>query len=259
MDTIDGKSFTKNIKIIRESDIKLCRQDKSYKSIPESFYISLNKLDRRKYRAVVISTYMSMFWDGWKPKAKSKRIQNDKVMLTRRMLHQHFDIAESTAGDAIYDLVNNQFIRISRKHVYSGKQGMNLGTVYQLSWMGKSTEKKLHIYWGLLVSEPFLKLSVTLQAIIILLHSLHSRRKNFLTIRPSALSKFDVHRNRLPKYINQLIHAGLLEYIENHDYRFTWFDKDGNPNFYHLKLKYTHLSHTNPAPNSCHGAANATS
>jgi len=147
-------------------------------------------------------------------------------------------------------------IIVAQKSVYSGKQGRNLGTLYRLPWMENSKGKQLHIYWGLLVSEPFLRASVTLQAIIILLHSLHNRKENRLTIRPYALSHYGIHRNRLPGYVTQLMDIGLLEYIEDHDYAFTWFDLDGKPEFSRLKLKSMHLTHTDPAPNSYQGAVN---
>ena len=114
--------------------------------------------------------------------------------------------------------------------------------------MEKADGKKLHIYWGLLISEPFLGLSVTLQAVIILLHQIHSRKNNRLTIKPYALSEYGINRNRLSEYITKLRHAGLLHYIEGNDYAFAWFDSDGTPNF--NKLKTMHPDHTDPAPNS---------
>ena len=122
--------------------------------------------------------------------------------------------------------------------------------------MEKPKGKCLNIYWGLLVSEPFLHASVTLQAVIILLHRLHNRSKNRLTIRPCALEQYGIHRNRLPGYIAQLKDLGLLEYVENFDYAFTWFDLDGKPEFTRLKLKSMHPTHTDPAPNSDQGAVN---
>ena len=116
--------------------------------------------------------------------------------------------------------------------------------------------KCLQIYWGLLVSEQFLHAPITLQAVIILLHRLHDRKKNRLTIRPCALERYGIHRNRLPEYIRQLKDIGLLEYLEDFDYAFTWFDLDGKPEFTRLKLKSMHPTHTDPAPNSVQGATN---
>ncbi len=92
------------------------------------------------------------------------------------------------------------------------------------------------INWGLLISDAFMGLSVTLQAVIILLHRLHNRTKNKLTIRPCALEQFGIHRNRLPGYIQQLMNAGFLHYIENNDFEFTWIDSFGKPNFYRFKI-----------------------
>jgi len=177
-------------------------------------------------------------------------------MITRRMLSQHFNMCSSTVQEAINDLVKHGMVIVAKKSVYSGKQGKNLGTLYRLPWMEKPKGKYLHIYWGLLVSEPFLHASVTLQAVIILLHRLHSRKKNRLTIRPGALQQYGIHRNRLPGYIAQLKDLGLLEYVEDFDYAFTWFDLDGKPEFTRLKLKSMHPTHTDPAPNSDQGAVN---
>ena len=162
----------------------------------------------------------------------------------------------STAQKAINDLVQHHKIIVAQKPVYSGKQGQNLGTLYRLPWMEKPKVRSLNIYWGLLVSEPFLHASVTLQAIVILLHRLHSRKENRLTIRPCALEQYGIHRNRLPVYISQLMNVGLLDYLENYDYAFAWFDLDGKPEFTRLKLKSMHLTHTDPAPNSYQGAVN---
>jgi len=153
------------------------------------------------------------------------------------MLYQDFGIAESTAGQAISDLVRHQIVVVATKSVFSGIQGKNLGTSYRLPWMEDKKGKNLYIYWGLLVSTVFLELTVTLQAVIILLHCLHSRRTNRLTIQPYALSEYGIHRNRLSEYIDQLRCAGLLEYVENHDYKFSWFDKNGYPNFSRLRIK----------------------
>ena len=221
---------------LRKSDLKRCRDVNSFKPIPESHFNDICKLGRCKYRAIVVSTIMSLLWDGWKPKKGSKRIPNNKVMLTRRMLCQYFGISESTAGQAISDLVRYEIITVATKSVFSGIQGKNLGASYRLPWMEDRKGKKIYIYWGLLVSTVFLELSVTLQAVIILLHCLHSRRKNRLTIQPYALVEYGIHRNRLTEYIDQLRCAGLLEYVENHDYKFTWFDRDGYPNFNRLKI-----------------------
>lgn len=248
--TNGGQHLVAYLNKLSKADLKKSRRDISFKAIPEGHYLSLCKLGKCRFRAIVVSTYMSLMWDGWTSKQKTKRIPNNKVMITKRMLHQHFNVGQSTSGLAINDLVNNQIITVARKSVFSGRQGKNLGTSYRLPWMEKPTGTKLHIYWGLLVSKPFLDLSVTLKAVIILLHLLHNRKKNRLTIQPNALEKFDVHRNRMPEYVDQLRSAGLLLYIENHDYEFAWFDQDGSPDFTRLKLKMMHPSHTDPAPRS---------
>jgi len=253
---IDGRVLSDHLKNLRKNDFKKIRNVNQYKAIPESHYMNLMELGRGRYRAIVVSTYMSLLWDGWKSKKKTKRVPNNKVMLTRRMMAQHFDMCASTAEQAINDLVDSGNIIVAQKSVYSGKQGRNLGTLYRLPWMENPKGKRLYVYWGLLVSEPFLRASVTLQAVIILLHRLQSRKENRLTIRPCALSHYGIHRNRLSEYITQLMEAGLLEYVEDHDYAFTWFDLDGKPEFTRLKLKSMHLTQADPAPNSGQGVVN---
>jgi hypothetical protein len=218
--------------------------------------MSLIELGRGRYRAVVVSTYMALMWDGWKSRKGPKRIPNNKVLLTRRMMSKHFNMCSSTVEQAINDLVDSYLIVVAQKAVYSGKQGQNLGTLYRLPWMENPKGRRLYIYWGLLVSDQFLNASVTIQAVIILLHRLHSRKANRLTIRPGALAQYGIHRNRLPGYISQLMDVGLLEYLEDYDYAFTWFDLDGKPEFTRLKLKLTHLTQADSALNSRHEAAN---
>jgi len=232
---IDGKALIAHLKANRKSDIKQIRRANHFKPIPESIFIALSKLGRGRYSAIVVTTYLSLLWDGWKSRKKTKRIPNNKVMLTRRMMAQYFEMCQSTVGHAITGLVQHDIIIVAQKSVYSGKRGKNRGTLYRLPWMENPKGKTLKVYWGLLVSEAFLSLSVTLQAVIILLHSLHYRRKNRLTIRPSALSQCGIHRNRLPLYITKLIEVGLLDHVEDHDYEFTWFDIEGRPDFDRVK------------------------
>lgn len=253
---VNGHKLSENLKILHKKDLRKARRGNHFKPIPESHYIDLLKLGRSRYRAIVVSTYLSLFWDGWKSKKTTRRKPNNKVMMTRRMLSQHFKINECTAGKALNDLVAGNFITVAQKPVYSGRQGQNLGTLYRLPWMENPKGKSLHIYWGLLVSEAFIQLSVTLQAVIILLHRLHNRKQNVLTIRPGALQQYGIHRNRLPKYISQLMNAGLLEYLGDYDYAFRWFDLDGKPEFTRLKLKSTHQKYTATAPNVYQGVVN---
>ena len=254
--TINGKALIAHNKKVRKTNLKKMRQPHSFKAIPESHYMDLMELRRGRYRAIVVSTLMSLLWDGWKPGKGAKRLPNNKVMITRRMLSQHFNMCPSTAQEAINDLVQHGKIIVAQQSIYSGLRGKNLGTQYRLPWMEKPKGKCLHIYWGLLVSESFLHASVTLQAVIILLHQLHSRKKNRLTIHPCALQQYGIHRNRLPGYVAQLIDLGLLEYVEDFDYAFTWFDLDNKPEFTRLKLNSMHPTHTDPAPNSYQGTVN---
>ena len=172
-------------------------------------------------------------------------------MVTRRMLSQHFGISPDTAAKAISDLVQHDNIIVAQKAVYSGKQGKNLGAMYRLPWMEYAKGRCLKVYWGLLISEAFLELSITLQATIVLLHRLHNRSKNRLTIQPCALAQFGIHRNRLPGYLQQLLNAGLILYIENYDFEFSWIDSEGNPDFDRIKKLSMHLTHTKVAHFSC--------
>ena len=244
----DGGALVSHLAKLQKSDLKLARRPHSFTKIPLSHLHELSVLGRKRYSAIAVSTIMSSLWDGWTSTKKSKRVPSSKVMMTKRMLHQHFGFGESTAGQVLSDLSQHGITIITQKGVYSGRQGKNLGTLYRLPWMEKSKGKQVHIYWGMLISESFLALSVTLQAVIILLHQLHSRKENRLTIKPNALKEFGVHRNKLPRYVNELRSAGFLYYIEGDDYEFSWFDKDGQPSFNNLKTM--HLSHTDLAPNS---------
>ena len=211
----DAGALVAHLKSRQKSDLKKIRRPNHFKAIPESHFESLMELGRGRYRAVVVSTIMALLWDGWVSKKRTKRKPNNEVMVTRRMLSQHFDISPDTAAKAISDLVQHNKIIVAQKPVYSGKQGKNFGTTYRLPWMEDAQGKCIKVYWDLLISEAFLGLSVTLQATIILLHTLHSRSKNRLTIRPCALAQFGIHRNRLPGYLQQLLNAGLILYIEN--------------------------------------------
>jgi len=234
-----GASLSLTLKHQRKTDAKKLRRKNSFKDIPEQVYFNLAQLGRAKYRTIVVATIMASLWDGWKSKKKTRRRPSNDVMITRRMLATHFDMSEATAGQALNDLIKHGIITVSRKSVYSGKSGKNLGTLYRLPWMEKKPNgKQLKIYWGLLVSDAFLALSVTLQAIIILLHTLHNRKRNRLTIRACALSKFGIHRTRLPKYVNQLVAAGFLIYTDDYDFEFGWIDRDGKPDFSRLNKNF---------------------
>ncbi len=236
---IDGSTLVAHLAVKRKSDLKKIRRVNHFKAIPESHYESLSELGRAKYRAIVVATIMALLWDGWKSRKKTKRKPSNDVMVTRRMLASHFNMSEATAGQGLNDLIKHGIITVSRKAVYSGKSGKNLGTLYRLPWMDKKPNgKQLKIYWGLLVSDAFLALSVTLQAIIILLHTLHNRKRNRLTIRACALSKFGIHRTCLPKYVNQLVAAGFLIYTDDYDFEFAWIDRDGKPDFSRLSKNY---------------------
>jgi hypothetical protein len=243
---IDGSALSAQLMRLRKSNLKRTRSESSFKRIPLSIYQRLMVLGRARYMAIVVVTILSLLWDGWASRKKSKRVPKMEVMVTRRMLHTHFGLGESSAGSALSAMVELGMMPIAQESVFSGKRGKNLGRLYRLPWMEKPAGKKIQVYWGLIVSEQFLSLSVTLQAVLILLHQFHSREHNRLTIRPCALKGYGVNRNLLPKYIGRLIKVGLLNYLEDDYYEFMWFDDDGKPNF--NKLKIMHLSHTDTAP-----------
>ena len=233
-----GAGLSLMLKKKRKADAKLLRRKTSFKSIPEQVYSELAKLGRAKYRAMVVVSYMALLWDGWTSRKKTKRKPSLEVMITRRILAAHFNMPEATGKRALHDLVKNGTIIVSRKAVYSGKNAKNLGTFYRLPFMEKNSGgKQLKVYWGLLVSDDFLGLSVPAQAIIILLHSLHNRSRNKLTIHPSALTRYGIHRTTLPAHIAELRNAELLIYIEDFDYSFGWIDRDGKPDFSRLNKK----------------------
>jgi hypothetical protein len=253
---INGAALSARLAKDRKRDLKKYRNANQFRAIPISYLESLVQLGGGMYRAVVVSAYAAHLWDGWKSKKETKRRPNNNVMLTRRMMAQHFGMCAKTVARALSDLVRYGLIDVAKKAVFSGKQGKNLGTMYRLPWMENPKGKRIKVYWGLLISDAFLGLSVTLQAVIILLHRHHNRTKNRLTIRPCALEQFGIHRNRLPGYIQQLLNAGLLLLIENRDYEFTWIDSDGKPDFYRLKKISMHLSVPGSAPKCPQGEGN---
>lgn len=115
---IDGKALSAHLKNLRKHDLKKMRQANSFKSIPVSLYMNLRELGRGRYRAIVVSTFLSLLWDGWKSKKKTKRIPNNKVMLTRRMLSQYFGMCASTAEQGISDLVQRYDYRRSKVRIF---------------------------------------------------------------------------------------------------------------------------------------------
>ena len=114
---INGKALSANLKNIRKHDLKKIRQPNHFKPIPESHYMDLMDLGRGRYRAIVVSTLMSLLWDGWTSKKKTRRKPNNKVMLTRRMLSQHFNMCPSTVHEAITDLVQHGKVVVAQKSI----------------------------------------------------------------------------------------------------------------------------------------------
>lgn len=181
---------------------------------------------------------ISLLWDGWtgKKATDSKRMPTDRVMFSRRFAASMFGIPEAVAQRAINDLIDCELITVVEKGKRSVKA--NRGSTYNLSWLSyrknrpKDSRQTVQLYWGLLTSKAFKALDDTLKAVLILLHLFHSRRSNRVTIKPSSLKAYGIHRNRLLGYANDLRLAGLLDHIDGNQYRFTWInDSSGKPDF----------------------------
>lgn len=218
---------------VKKRGIEKVRKEHFFVKIPEELFFILKDLNRAKYRSIVCASWMSLFWDGWTGKKKKGvyRRPTKKVMFTRRLMQEGFGYQASTIQNAIDDLLDIGQITIAQESVFTGDAGKNRGRCFYLKWMEKNEGKKIHIYWGLMISDTFRSLDITLQAILILLHSLHMRARNQVYIRPSSLEKYGVHRNRMSEYIDALRHAGLIQHIDGHRYEFTWFDDNGRPDF----------------------------
>jgi len=224
--------------------LRNCRQVHSFASIPVSLLMEVCEQGRKKYGMVVFAAWFSSLWDGWigKKKKGNKRRPTNNVLMTKRMMNSNFDYNLSTVQSAISNLVEVGLITVAKKGSYAGDRGKNKGTFYKVGWMGKKGESQIRIYWGLLISNAFLSLSIQAQAILILLHTLHNRKENTLYIKPGSLAKFGIHRNTLPKYLDEIRFANLLDYVDGNIYQFTWFDERGGLDFSGTIKKTVHLT-----------------
>ncbi|OOY67272.1 hypothetical protein [Solemya velum gill symbiont] len=218
------------------------RKPHTFAVIPMGILQDLVPLGRKKYRSIVVAVWISSLWDGWTGRndRKSRHIPRQDVLMTKRWMHQEFGYSESTIYDALIDLLGTNQLEVTSKGHYS-KNGAQ-GTKYRPNWM-PAKGRKIFVYWGLLTSDAFLNLSITEQAVLILLHVHHHRKINRLTLSGGALVEFGIHRNRLPEYIDKFRHTGLLDHVEGHIYAFSWFDEKGSPIF-------DHLNKNTDAPNS---------
>lgn len=196
--------------------------DKYFQKVPDTAFLRLAELGRRKYAAIVYVAQMSLRWKGWRSRKRRGRVEHD-VMLTRRFMSNYYGYCENTIESAIQSLKEAELIEEVRKPAVLGSSNKNRGTTYKPLWMyEKPTKRNAWIFWGVLTSEAFLSLSITTQAILILLHLKLHRKMNILTCRPGDLQEFGVNRKIVTKHLEYLMHAGLLEHVDGHDYRFPW-------------------------------------
>jgi len=231
------------------------RKNHQYARVPISTLLVAANLGRGKYRAIICITWLSMYWDGWETKGKrgkkSKRVKSDKVLFTRRMMSEHYGYSEGLIRRGLDDLKRAELISVATVGFHTNRR--NSGTYYNLSWMPGKGLQRINLYWGLLSSELFLGLDTTLQAVLVMLHTLHNRKKNRLTIKPTSLSHFKVSRNKLPVYVNALRHAGLLELVDFYIYAFPWITDEGKPDFDDWTTKLLEQKIKIDAPNCTKG------
>jgi len=238
----------------QKGGLRDCRQMHYFASIPVRLIVKICDQGRKKYGMIVCVTWFSLLWDGWvgKKKKGNKRRPTNNVLMTKRMMNSNFNYSLSTIQLAISNLVENELITVAIKGSYSGDRGKNKGTFYKVDWMEKKDESKIRIYWGLLISNAFLSLSIPAQATLILLHTLHNRNKNTLYIKPDSLAKFGIHRNTLPKHLDEIRFSNLLAYVDGNTYQFTWFDERGGLDFSGTIKKTVHPTQSSDAPKSVH-------
>jgi len=211
---------------------KQLKQDHSFVQIPEETLDRIClKTGRNKYRVIVAMAWLSMFWDGWKSKDKRRRkkgrLPRKEAMITRRMMADLFGYSENTFGLALRDLLDIGMTSIARKHKYTGKNGENLGRAYKCHWMDCTAGKqRIWLYWGLLVSDIFLSLDITSQAILILIHADHNRKHNHVVINNSRLVAMGVSKRIINRHVDLLRHAGLLIFVGD-GYKFAWLQEGG--------------------------------
>mgnify|MGYP002640778887 CR=1 FL=1 len=225
----------------------LGRSQHQYTRVPVNELFKAVDNGRGKYRAIICIAWLSMFWDGWKPRRGSKRVKSEKVLFTRRMMKNQFGYSEDLIRRGLADLKRANRITVQTQGFYTGHH--NSGTYYKLEWMPGKHSQKINLYWGLMASKVFLSLSVTLQAVLLMLHTIHFRKENRLTIKPNSLDKFKVSRKKLPRYIDELKSAGLLDIVDENTYSFTWIDLKGKPDFERLQTEATVRRIKNSVPN----------
>lgn len=209
------------------------RPDHAYQRYTSSVYIDVcQQLGRNKYRAIVAIAWLSNSWDGWvtrKKKFKKKgRIPVQASLISRRMMSAQYGYCEKTIQNALSDLLTVGTIRVASEFVYSSKQQSRCRTYY-CPWMKQKDRKsKVKIYHGLLTAPSFLRLGITSQAILLLLHIWHKKSGNTVTINHGELINLGVSKRIITRQLNLLRNAGFIEYISGNAYQFSWLDDCGN-------------------------------
>lgn len=243
------KCTARNTAPIASIDIprQLGRSHHQYTRVPINTLLDAVSMGRGKYRAIICIAWMSLYWDGWKPKKKSKRIKTEKVLFTRRMMKNQFGYSEDLFRRALVDLKLFKMISVDTPGFY--KKDKNSGTYYKLAWMPGKGSNRINLYWGLMASDAFLSLSVTLQAVLLMLHTIHYRKQNKVVITPTSLKSFSVSRKKLPGYMDKLRQAGFIDLIDTNTYSFTWLDGKGKPDFDNWNVKSNTCEIKNSVPN----------
>lgn len=223
--------------------------DKYWVKVPDTPFVQLAGLGRKKYSAIVYVAHMSLRWKGWKSKKREAHIDHG-VMLTPRFMEQCFGYNHNTIESAIQTLKQTEALELIGKSVYSGRKGQNKGNTYKPLWMYEKSKKRYAwLFWGPFTSEAFLSLDIVSQAIFTLLHLKLYRKKNILTCHPGGLDEFGVNRNIVTKHLERLMHTGLLEHVDGHDYSFPWLTGLKEVDTSQLKYKPLHINRGSCAHN----------
>lgn len=207
------------------------KPDHSFKRYTQDVLIETCQcFGRDKYRAIVVIAWLSDYWDGWKSNDKRKRKRGrlpvKEARISRRMMAD-YGYSEKTIQSTLSDLLQANITHIGTEFQFNGA-GRKTRT-YFCPWMeAKSKAKKVRIFHGLLTSDKFLRLGITTQAILILLHIWLKSSSNITEIRNKALIEMGISRRIISDHLSILRHAGLIEYMEGNKYRFTWLDDGGH-------------------------------
>lgn len=209
------------------------RADHAYHRYTSSVYVDVcQQLRRNKYRAIVAIAWLSDSWNGWstsKKKFKQKgRVPVQESLISRRMMAEQYGYCEKTIQSALSDLLTVGIVSVASEFAYSSKQQSKCRT-YSCRWMKQKDRKsKVKIYHGLLIAPSFLRLGITSQAILLLLHIWHKRSGNTVAINHGELINLGVSKRIITHQLNLLRNAGFIEFMSGNVYRFSWLDDGGN-------------------------------